>query len=111
LPLTGIHLGLNWGMIIGGIRQMAGITQKNRIRGIIVRALAFLFAAFGVWASFDRDIFSKLFQGFSFDYWDMERPAIIFFAAMLSIMGVYVSITYYALKAFGRLHKRSNRRR
>jgi hypothetical protein len=109
LPLTGIHLGLNWGMIIRGVRQMAGITQKNRIRGIIVRVLAFLFAAFGVWASFDRDMFSKLFQGFSFYYWDMERPTIIFFAAMLSIMGLYVSVTYYVLKIFDGLCQRNNR--
>jgi hypothetical protein len=73
-----IHLGLNWGMIIGGTRQMAGITPKNCIRGIIARVLAFLFATFDVWASFDRDMFSKLFLGFSFDYWDEERPTIIF---------------------------------
>jgi hypothetical protein len=102
LPLIGIHLGLNWGMIINGIRKMAGITQKSRPGVIIARVLAFLFAAFGVWASFDRDIFSKLFQGFSFDYWDEKRPAIIFFAAMLSIMGIYVFVTYYTLKLLGK---------
>jgi hypothetical protein len=82
-------------MIIGETRQMAGITQKNRIRGIIVRAFAFLFAVFGVWASFDRDMFSKLFFGFSFDYWPEERPAVLFFAVMLSIMGVYVFIIVF----------------
>jgi hypothetical protein len=43
-------------------------------------------------------MFSKLFLGFSFDYWPEERPAVLFFAAMLSIMSVYVFITYYALK-------------
>jgi hypothetical protein len=105
LPLIGIHLGLNWGMVMNGTRKMAGITGKNRVRMIILRVLAFLFAAFGVWASFDRDMFSKLFLGFSFDYWDAERPAIIFFAAMLSIMAVYVFVTYYAFKILTRLHK------
>jgi uncharacterized membrane protein len=80
---------------------MAGITKESRIRTVIARALALLFATFGVWASFDRDMFSKLFLGFSFDYWDEERPAIIFFAAMLSIMGIYVFATYYTLKVLG----------
>jgi hypothetical protein len=105
LPLIGIHLGLNWGMIINGTGKMTGISPKSRVRPIIVRVLAFLFAAFGVWASFDRDIFGKLFQGFSFDYWNEERPAIIFFAAMLSIMGVYVFVTYYAIKILTKLRK------
>jgi hypothetical protein len=90
LPLIGIHLGLNWGMVINGTRKMAGITGKNHVRAIIVRILALLFVTFGVWASFDRDMFSRLFLGFSFDYWDEERPAIIFFTAMFSIMAVYV---------------------
>jgi hypothetical protein len=105
LPLIGIHLGLNWGMVISGTRKMAGITGKNRVRMIITRVFAFLFAVFGVWASFDRDMFSKLFLGFSFDYWDEKRPAIIFFAAMLSIMGIYVFVTYYALKLLGKKRK------
>jgi hypothetical protein len=87
------------------MRKMTGISPKSRVRPIIVRVLAFLFAAFGVWASFDRDMFSKLFQGFSFDYWNEERPAIIFFAAMLSIMGVYVFVTYYAVKTLTKPRK------
>jgi hypothetical protein len=108
LPLIGIHLGLNWGMIIGGTRQMAGITTKNRIRIIIARILSFLFAAFGVWASFDRDMFSKLFQGFSFDYWPPERPWVLFFVFNFSILGIYVFLTYYGLKLFAHIKGRKN---
>jgi hypothetical protein len=105
LPLIGIHLGLNWGLVISGTRKLAGITGKNRVSAVITRVFAFLFAVFGVWASFDRDMFSKLFLGFSFDYWDERRPAIIFFAAMLSIMGIYAFATYYALKVLGKKRK------
>jgi hypothetical protein len=105
LPLISIHLGLHWGMVISGIQKMTDITKKIRVRMVIVRALAFLFVAFGVWASFDRGMFSKLFQGFSFDYWDEERPAIIFFATMLSIMGVYVFVIYSVIKILTKLQK------
>jgi type II secretory pathway component PulL len=52
-------------------------------------------------------MFSKLFLGFSFDYWPEERPAILFFAAILSIMGMYIFMVYYALKVFNRLHRQS----
>jgi hypothetical protein len=42
-------------------------------------------------------MFSKLFLGFSFDYWPEERPAILFFAVNLSLMGVYIFVTFYVL--------------
>jgi hypothetical protein len=86
LPLIGVHLGLHWGMIM----NVAKITSENPIRVIMARVLAFLFAAFGAWSSFDRDMFAKLFQGFSFDYWDEARPALLFFTLVLSIIAVYV---------------------
>ena len=92
LPFIGVHVGLHWGMF-------ARVIGKNRYTLRIMRILAFLFAAFGVWSSFDRDMFSKLFLGFSFDYWPEERPALLFFAVTLSIMGVYVFVTYYAMRA------------
>jgi hypothetical protein len=97
LPLIGAHLGLNWRIILNAFRKMLGIKGKNRVRKIAVQLVALVIAAFGVWSSFDRDMFSKLFCGFSFDYWPEERPAILFFAVNLSIMGLYVFITYYTL--------------
>jgi hypothetical protein len=90
LPFIGIHIGLHWGM---AARRIGG----NHLIKNVMRIAAFLFAAFGVCSSFDRDMFSKLFRGFSFDYWPEERPTVLFFAVMLSIMSVYVFITYYAL--------------
>jgi hypothetical protein len=100
LLLIAVHIGLHWGMFINAARSMTGITTKSRVRTIIVRLLAFLIVITGVWWSFDRDMFSKLFQGFSFDYWDEERHALFFFAANLSIMAIYIFLTYYAMKLF-----------
>jgi hypothetical protein len=97
LPLIGAHLGLNWKIILNAFRKIAKVNGENRTRKIAIRVLSFAVAAFGVWSSFDRDMFSKLFLGFSFDYWPEERPVILFFAVNLSIMGLYVFITYYAL--------------
>jgi hypothetical protein len=42
-------------------------------------------------------MFSKLFLGFSFDYWPEERPAALSFGCNFSIMDVYVFVAYYAL--------------
>jgi hypothetical protein len=108
LPLTGVHLGLHWGMIMKAFRKMLRIKGETRIRKTLmrglVRALALALAVCGVWSSFDRDMFSKLFLGFSFDYWPEERPAVLFFAFNLSIMGVYGFAAYYALKLVERKH-------
>jgi hypothetical protein len=97
LPLVGAHLGLNWRIIVNAFRKMAKINGKNRTRKMVMRVIAFAAAAFGVWSSFDRDMFSKLFLGFSFDYWPEARPAILYFAVNLSIMSMYAMVAYYAL--------------
>jgi hypothetical protein len=91
LPLIGVHVGLHWGMFIRFIGRKYFII-------IIARIFAVLFAAFGVWSSFDRDMFSKLFLGFSFDYWPEERPGMLFFMVTLSIMAVYIFAAYYVVK-------------
>jgi hypothetical protein len=109
LPLIGAHLGLNWGTILNAFRKMTKTSGENRTRKIILRAIVLAIVIFGVWSSFDRVMFSKLFLGFSFDYWPEERPAILFFAANLSIMGLYASTSYYALKSFNWIRKRNNR--
>jgi hypothetical protein len=106
LPLIGAHLGLNWNIILNAFHKMTKINGEDRTRKIVMRTLAFAVAAFGVWSSLDRNIFSKLFLGFSFDYWPEERPVILFFAINLSIMGMYVFVTYYT---FGLLERRKQK--
>jgi uncharacterized membrane protein len=108
LPLIGVHIGVNWGTILNAFRKMVKTNEQKRARRIILHLIVLAIVIFGVWSSFDRDMFSKLFLGFSFDYWPGERPAILFFVAILSIMGIYIFITYYALKVFDWLHRRSN---
>ena len=99
-PLIGVHLGLHWEIFTKFINKNNFIATAMR-RGTFgagSRILACLFAAFGAWSFFDRDMFSKLFLGFSFDYWPQERPVILFFAETLSIMGLFVFVTYYFMK-------------
>jgi hypothetical protein len=96
LPLTGVHIGFHWEMF-------SKIIGKNSLVIAITRILAILFFAFGAWSFYDRDMFAKLFLGFSFDYWPLERPLVLFFAETLSIMGIFVFTTYYCMKLINRL--------
>jgi hypothetical protein len=98
LIIVAVHIGLHAEMIINAMRKMLKITVANRIRTIVLRILALLIFIYGVWASFDRDMFAKLFLGFSFDFWPLERPAILFFIMNFSIMSIYIFGIYYILK-------------
>jgi hypothetical protein len=93
-------------MIINGVRKMTGISGKSIIRTIVLRIVVVLFVACGIVASFDRDMFAKLFLGFSFDYWPQERPAILFFVMNFAIMSIYIFGIYYFLKLLAYKNRR-----
>jgi len=96
--LISIHLGMHWGMIIGAARKISGITAPNRGRTFAVRVMAVLIAVYGVYAFFARDVGSKLILYYTYSYWNLDESAVFFFTDYVSIMGVYICVTYYALK-------------
>lgn len=100
--LIAVHVGIHWSMVLHAISRMAGDIGASCIRTAIFRILATLICIAGVAASFNRDMGGKLFLGASFDFWDPDRPALLFFAANLAIIGLYVSVTHYLLKAIQR---------
>ena len=100
LVLVSIHLGLHWKMVLAEVLKAIRFIGAGGIAAIALRILAVMIAACGVRASFDRDMYSKLMAHLSFDYWDFSESVAGFFAEYLSIMGVFVCVTYYASKLF-----------
>lgn len=98
LIFISIHLGMHWGMIIGMVRRIQGIPSPNRGRTFAVRIMVVLIAVYGVYAFFERDIGSKLILYYTYSYWNFDEPVISFFMDYVSIMGVYICVTYYVLK-------------
>lgn len=92
-----VHIGMSWGTIINAVRKMTGITNPSRIRTILLRVIAVLIVVYGVQASFERDMFYKLTVYNPFG-WSMDKSYIGFLINHLSIMGIYISGTHYALK-------------
>ncbi len=97
LVLVSVHLGLHWSMILGAMKKMAGMSAKNQIRTITLRIAAILIAIYGIKSSFDLEIGSKLTMQSSYGYWDFDNAPAGFFIAYLSIMSLYVFITYYGI--------------
>ncbi|MDR1731795.1 MAG: DUF4405 domain-containing protein [Synergistaceae bacterium] len=105
LVLISVHLGMHWEMIMAAMRRMLRITESNRLRTTVLRITAALICVYGVYASFDREMGAKLFLGYSFDFWDPDRPAVLFFTHNLAVMGVYVCVTHCVLKLLTRRRK------
>lgn len=94
IVLLGIHTGLQWMRVLPVIGRLTGLAARSRLNV----SAALLLAGYGVWASFDREMGSKLFLGFGFDFWDAARPAFLFFTHNLAILALYATVTHYALK-------------
>ncbi|QWU13128.1 DUF4405 domain-containing protein [Paenibacillus sophorae] len=96
--IMAVHIGFSWGMILNSVRRMTGITGTSRIRTMGLRILAVLIVFYGVYASFEREIGSKLTIYNPFGSLSNDDTSIKFVIDYLSIMGIYISGTHYALK-------------
>lgn len=96
--LMSVHLGMHWDMMMAAARKLSKTAATNRIRTFALRIAAAFIAGYGVYASFSRNISSKLTMQNAFDFWDYSKPVTLFFIDYLSIIGLYVCVTYYALK-------------
>lgn len=101
LVLLGVHTGLQWVKVLTGLRNITGIVNLMAMQGVRLCLLLCL-TVYGVWASFDRAMGSKLFLGFSFDFWDSARPELLFYTHNLAILALYAVVTHYACKLIAR---------
>jgi hypothetical protein len=100
LVLMGIHCGLRWKMVRACLRRARTWTAFS---WSMIRLSVLLTAAYGLWSFADRDLISKLFLGYTFDFWDPQRPKILFFTETLSAAGLIASLAYYLQKALAAL--------
>ncbi|MFJ7509447.1 DUF4405 domain-containing protein [Peribacillus simplex] len=92
-----VHIGMSWGTIINAVRKMTGITNTSRSHTIVFRVIAVMIVVYGVQASFERDMLYKLTVYNPFG-WNIGKSSMGFLIDHLSIMGIYISGTHYALK-------------
>lgn len=100
--LLSLHLGMHWEMIMNTMQKMMNITVPNRKRTLTLQFMAVLIAVYGVYASFSREVGSKLISYYAYDFWNFDQSSVIFFVDYLSIMGLYVCVTYYAIRLIQR---------
>lgn len=98
LVIVAVHLGLRWSMLMGATRKLAGITQPSALRTLALRAIVILIALHGIWSSFELAIGTKLSMQMTLDWWNFEVSVAGFFIHCIAIAGLYMFLTYYAMK-------------
>ena len=92
------HLGLHWGMIMGIVRNIRHATNPASYRTWVLRLLALAVCGFGIYAFCKHNIADYLFLRSHFVFFDVEQPLALFLGEYLSIMGLWVCLTYYVAK-------------
>ncbi len=108
LVLVSIHLGLRWPMIMGVARNLFGLSKQSRARTLALQVIALLVAIHGVWSSFVLGIGTKLAMQMTLDWWNFEESVVGFFGHCLAISGLYIVMTYYAMKWMQRRNSRTS---
>ena len=91
---SALHLGFHWRMILSVFKK---ITVPKAVIWIM-RSLALMIAAYGVYAMIHRQFFGYMFYKLQFAFFDFNEPLIIFILDYLAVMGLFVFIGYYLLK-------------
>lgn len=105
--LMSIHLGLHWTMIMGIVSKGR---KKSGGRTILLRVIATVIAAYGVYAFFARQVGIYMLLRSHFVFFNYEEPLILFLIDYVAIMGVFVFIGHYLskiLKWMGRKRKKA----
>ncbi|MEK1928940.1 MAG: DUF4405 domain-containing protein [Pararhizobium sp.] len=98
LVIVAVHLGLRWPMIIGVARNLFGISKSIPVRTWALRLIAVAVAGHGIWSSFELGLGTKLAMQVTLDWWNFEESITGFFVHCLAITGLYMFLTYYAMK-------------
>ncbi|WP_239468365.1 DUF4405 domain-containing protein [Microvirga arvi] len=98
LIIVSIHLGLRWPMIMGLSRNLFGISKASIVRATALRAAAVAIAIHGIWSSFELRLGTKLTMQVTLDWWNFEESVAGFFVHFAAIAGLYMTLTYYAMK-------------
>ena len=91
--LMSMHLGMHWGMVVGMMRRRFPV--KSKWPGIIARVIAFLTAAYGIYALITRQLVERMFLLMEYAFFDFDESAVHFFLDYLCILILFAAVSYY----------------
>jgi len=93
--LIAIHLGFHWNELFGKLYRLLKINRTSSSFILLSRLASLFIIGYGIYASFTRQIGSKLLLQHVVTGWAATPSLIGFIVDYAAIMGCYVAITYY----------------
>ena len=101
--LSSLHLGLHWSRIIKIIIKHT-IAKPSKIRTTVLRITALTLSCFGIYSFIKQQILSYLFLRTMFVFFDFEQSILSFFFEYVSMMILFVTVSYYIMKFLTKRH-------
>lgn len=98
LVLLSAHLGLHLELFFGLIRKALHLPEKSKTRAKVLRILAVLLSAYGLYAFFAQHIPDYLFLQTHFILYDETKPAAVYLTEILSMIALFAAVGHYANK-------------
>lgn len=105
----GVHLGLQWPIVMKTARHVFHTTGSSRIRSTLLRAFTLIICLYGIRSSFEMTFGSKITLTYTLDMWDFHTQTFRFFMNFASIIGLYATLTHYGLACLQRWSGKATR--
>ena len=101
--LMSIHLGFHWSMILGMFRSLWG-KKKTPVAFVwLIRFTAVFITGYGAYCFYNANIVSYMFLKQEFVFFDFEQSVVSIFAEYIAMMGLWVFISFYAVKGIRKI--------
>ena len=108
--LISIHLGFHWRMILGLFRRLWSRKKTPATFVWLMRFIAIFIAGYGAYCFYKENIVSYMFLKQEFVFFDFEQSAVFVFAEYTAMMGLWVFISFYAVKGIRKITSQSRRK-
>lgn len=108
--LISIHLGFHWRMILGLFRRLWSRKKTPATFVWLMRFIAIFIAGYGAYCFHKQNIVSYMFLKQEFVFFDFEQSAVFVFAEYTAMMGLWVFISFYAVKGIRKITSQSRRK-
>ena len=101
--LMSIHLGFHWSMLPGMFGRLWNGKKMPAAFTWLLRFIAVFIAGYGAYCFHKNNIASYMFLKQEFVFFDFEQSAVSVFAEYISMMGLWIFVSFYAVKGIRRL--------
>lgn len=95
--IMSLHLGLHWNTVFVVLKKLCK-RKLSANRTMLLRGVAGIVSAYGVYAFFARELPAYLFLKYHFVLYDYDEPLFFFFTDFLAIMILFSMMGYLIMK-------------